>query len=70
MKERKKLIPKLGKSFEMASSWLKWLHLGGFFDQLRSHGIRRCKLAFSLSIISPAQEISAKQFLAVTTRSF
>jgi aryl-phospho-beta-D-glucosidase BglC (GH1 family) len=25
-----KLIPKLGKSFEMASSWLKWLHLGGF----------------------------------------
>jgi hypothetical protein len=26
----KKLIPKSGKSFEMASSWLKWLHLGGF----------------------------------------
>jgi hypothetical protein len=30
-----KLIRKLGKSFEIASSLLKWLHLGGFSTNYR-----------------------------------
>jgi hypothetical protein len=33
------------------------------------HGIRRRKLAFSLSITSPEQEIYANQFLAVNLRA-
>jgi hypothetical protein len=61
----KKLIPKLGKSFEMASSWLKWLHLGGFSANSAYRWIRRHKLAFNLSITSYEQEIFAKQFLVV-----
>jgi hypothetical protein len=52
----------------MASSWLKWLHLGGFSITTLFHWIRLHKLAFNLSITSPEQEISAKQFLDVNLR--
>jgi hypothetical protein len=64
----KKLIPKLGKSFEMASSWLKWFHLCGLSTNYALSWIRRRKLAFNLSITSREQDISAKQFLDVNLR--
>jgi hypothetical protein len=61
----KKLIPKLGKSFEIASCWVKWLHLRIFHYYALS-----LDQAFKLSIISPdhEQEISTKHFLAVNLR--
>jgi hypothetical protein len=52
----------------MASSGLKWLHLGGFSTNYAPSLDRRRKLAFNLSITSPEQDISAKQFLAVNLR--
>jgi hypothetical protein len=64
----KKLIPKLGKSFEMASSWLKWLHLGGFSANYALSLDQTTQLAFILEITSSEQEISAKQFLVVNLR--